>query len=37
MKQLSFFDSIDQEPAKRRQASGRSANPIIFNDYDAYT
>lgn len=36
MKQLTIFDSIDQEPAKRRQASGRSANPIIFNDYESY-
>ena len=36
MKQLSFFDSIEPEPARRRQASGRSANPIIFNDYESY-
>lgn len=37
MKQLTIFDSIDQPaPGKRRQASGRSANPIIFNDYESY-
>lgn len=36
MKQLSLFDSIEPEPARRRQASGRSANPIIFNDYESY-
>lgn len=36
MIQLSLFDSIEPEPARRRQASGRSANPIIFNDYESY-
>lgn len=36
MKQLTIFDSIEPEPARRRQASGRSANPIIFNDYESY-
>lgn len=36
MKQLSLFERIEPEPARRRQASGRSANPIIFNDYESY-